>query len=96
MKIQPNSLGFTPCPDVTSSVHENGAVLLDICSGQMFASNGTGAQIWSGLKERRSTETIIRDISTDYQIDSTTARGHVERFLIELERQKLIQREMPS
>jgi hypothetical protein len=96
MKIQSNSLGFTPSPEVASSVHENGVVLLHICSGQMFASNGTGARIWSGLKEQHSTETIIRDISTDYQIDSTTARGHVESFLIELERQKLIQREMPS
>jgi len=96
MKIEPNGPGFTPSPDVASSVHENGVVLLHICSGQMFASNGTGARIWSGLKARQSTETIVSDISTNYQIDWTTARDHVERFLIELERRKLIQREMPS
>ena len=60
----------------------------------MFASNGTGARIWSGLEERQSTETIVSEISTDYEIDWVTARSHVERFLIELERQNLIQREM--
>jgi hypothetical protein len=96
MKIQSNSLEFTPSPDVASSVHENGIVFLNIFSGQMFASNGAGARIWSGLKGRQSTETIVREISTDYQIDWATARGHVECFLIELEQQKLIQREMPS
>jgi predicted flavoprotein YhiN len=94
MKTQSNSLRFTPSPDVVSSVHENGIVLLHICSGQMFASNGTGARIWSALKERQSTETIVSEISTDYQIDRVTARSHVERFLIELDRQNLIQREM--
>jgi len=96
MKIQSDSLKFTPSSDVASSVHENGIVLLHIGSGQMFASNVTGARIWSGLKGRQSTETIISEISADYQIDLATARGHVERFLIKLEQQKLIQREMPS
>jgi hypothetical protein len=96
MKTQSDSLKFTPSPDVASSVHENGIVLLHICSGQMFATNGTGARIWSGLKGRQSTETIVSEISADYQIDWATARGHVVRFLIELEQQKLIQREMPS
>lgn len=94
MKIQSNSLRFAPSPDVASSVHESGIVLLHICSGQMFASNGTGARIWFGLVERKSSETIISEISTDYQIDRVTARSHLERFLIELERQNLIQREM--
>jgi hypothetical protein len=95
MKIHSDSLKFTPSPDVASSVHENGIVLLHVGSGQMFASNGTGARIWSGLKGRQPTEMIVSEISTDYQIDATTAQEHVERFLMELEGQKLIQREMP-
>jgi hypothetical protein len=96
MKIQSNSLRFTTSPDVASSVHKNGIVLLHICSGRLFTANGTGARIWSRLKERHSMETIVSDISADYQIDWTTARAHVGRFLFELEQQKLIQREMPS
>jgi hypothetical protein len=96
MKTQSSNLRFTPSSDVTSSVHENGIVLLHICSGQMFTSNDTGARIWSGLKERQSMEMIVSGISNAYQIDRTTARGHVEHFLIELEQQKLVQRELPS
>lgn len=52
MKIQSDSLRFTTKPDVVSSVHENGIVLLNVCSGRLFASNNTGARIWSGLEGR--------------------------------------------
>jgi len=96
MKIQLNNSELTASADVASSVHEEGVVLLRISDGQMFASNVTGARIWCGLKERLSLEVIINNICNDYQIDETTARGHVQRFLVELERQKLIQREISS
>jgi Coenzyme PQQ synthesis protein D (PqqD) len=82
--------------EIASSIHENGIVLLHIPSGQMFASNVIGARIWCGLREGQCMEMIVSDISNDYQVDSTTTRGHVEAFVNELERQKLIHREMPS
>jgi hypothetical protein len=82
--------------DVASSIHENGIVFLHIPSGQIFASNIIGARIWCGLREGQSMEMIVSDIGNDYQVDSTTIRGHVEAFVSELERQKFIQREMPS
>ena len=96
MRIQPNSFPFTASRHVASSVHDNGIVLLHIRNGFFFASNATGARIWRGVEERQSLETIVQDLSSDYQIDPTMARGHVEGFLIELERQGLVQREMPS
>ena len=61
-------------------------------SPQMLPVHGS----WRGVEERQSLEAIVKDITDEYQIDQTTARVHVESFLIELERQKLIQREMPS
>jgi hypothetical protein len=94
MKIQSNSLEFTPNPDVASSVHENGVVLLHVCTGQMFASNGTGARIWSRLKERQSAETIVNEISAEYQIDPKMARSHVAHFLSALEHRNLVRRGM--
>ena len=96
MKIRSNSLTFTVNRNVASSIHDNGIVLLHIANGQMFASNPTGARIWRGVEERQSMEMIVSDISNDYQIDWSTACGHVERFLVELEQQKLIQQEIPS
>ena len=96
MNMQTNSLKFSSSPNVASSVHDNGIVLLHIRNGFFFASNATGARIWRGVEERQSLEAIVKDITDEYQIDQTTARVHVESFLIELERQKLIQREMPS
>jgi hypothetical protein len=94
MKIQSSRRRFTASPDVAASVHENGLVLLHVSTGHMFASNRTGARIWSGVKERQPAETIAREISTTYQIDRLTAQSHVERFLVELERQNLVRREM--
>lgn len=96
MKIQPNRLQFSVNPKVASSVHDSGVVLLHSASGHFFACNSVGARIWQGVSERQSLEIIVNDISIDYQLDVITVQGHVEAFLVELERQKLIQREMPS
>jgi hypothetical protein len=96
MIIQSNNLTFTASPDVVSSVHENGIVLLHIPNGLFFASNTIGARIWRGVEERQSLGMMVKDMSRDYQIDSMTAQTHVEGFLIELERRKLIQRETVS
>ena len=96
MKIQPSRLQFSVNPKVASSVHDNGVVLLHTASGHFFACNSTGARIWQGVGERQPLEIIVNGISIDYQIDVITAQGHIEAFLVELERQKLIQREMPS
>lgn len=96
MKTQSNRLQFSVNPKVASSVHDSGVVLLHTASGHFFACNSIGARIWQGVGVRQPMELIVDDISIDYQIDVITAKGHVEAFLVELERQKLIQREMPS
>ena len=96
MKIQSHDLRFTANPNVASSVHDNGMVLLHIANGHMFASNAAGARIWRGVEERQSLERIVNDISDEYHIGRTTAWGHVEGFLIKLERQKLIEQETES
>lgn len=96
MTIPRNKLQFSVNPKVAASVHDGGIVLLHTASGHFFACNSTGARIWQRVGERQPLEIIVNDISNNYQIDVMTAQGHVEAFLVELEQQKLIQREMPS
>jgi hypothetical protein len=93
MKIHAGSHRFTPNPEVASSVHDSGIVLLHITSGHLYASNPTGARIWRGLEERLSQEAIADEIDDEYQIGRTTAQDHVQNFIAELQQQGLIQRE---
>ena len=92
MTIQSHRLNFILNPNVSLSVHDNGIVLLHIASGQIFASNRTGAQILRGLEEQQSLNTIVDGITQVFHIDNSTATAHVIGFVAQLERHALIQK----
>jgi len=94
MTNQPSDINFTVNPEAGVSIHDEGIVILHIGSGTLYSSNDTGARIWRGLERRLSLEAIANEISSAYQIDQSTAREHTIRFLAELERHALIQREV--
>lgn len=77
---------------VTVSMHPGGMVLLHPTTGQLFASNRLGAQIWRGLAERLTVEAIVRQISRDHGIPLATARQDTARFLVDLRGQGLLER----
>ena len=87
---------FTMNSEAAASFHDDGIVILHTGKGCLFTSNGTGARIWRGIEQRQPLEVIVEEISSEYQIDLTTARQDTTRFLAELERQKLIRREAVS
>jgi hypothetical protein len=87
---------LTVNPEAAASIHEGGIVILHIGNGLLYASNGAGARIWRGVEEQRSLEAIADEISDEYKVARGTAREHVMRFLAELERHTLIQREAES
>lgn len=87
---------LTVNPEAAVSIHDSGIVILHIANGCLYAFNETGARIWRGVEEQLSLETIAAEISAAYQIGRATAREHVVRFLAELERHALIQREAES
>ena len=87
---------LTVNPEVAASIHDSGIVILHIGNGRLYASNGTGARIWRGVEEQLSLEAIADEISDEYQIARATAREDVVRFLAELRRHRLIQREAES
>jgi hypothetical protein len=84
---------FTVNPEAAASFHDDGIVILHTGSGRLFTSNGTGARIWRGVEQRLPLEAIAEEISGEYKIARTIAREHTARFLAELERHTLIQRE---
>lgn len=89
-----NEFNFTVNPEAVASFHDDGIVILHTDEGTLFSSNATGARIWRGLEQRLPWEIIADGISRDYQIAPTTAREHTLGFLVALEQQTLIQREV--
>jgi len=93
MTNQISDLSFAVSPEAAASLHESGIVILHAGKGCLFASNVTGARIWRGVEQRLPLEVIAEEISREYEITQATAREDTERFLAELERHSLIQRE---
>jgi len=94
MTNQSSDFSFTLSPEAAASFHDDGVVILHTGKGSLFSANRTGARIWRGIEQRLSLEVIANGISDEYQVAPRTAREHTIRFLAELERQTLIQREV--
>jgi len=84
---------FSVNPEAAASIHNEGIVILHTGKGTLYSSNHTGARIWRAVERHLSLEAIAKEISDAYQIAVTVARDHVVRFVEELERHMLIQRE---
>ena len=77
--------------EVTTSIHAAGMVMVDSRSGRLFQSNAAGAVIWQGLEARLPLEAIAARICDRFEVALANAREHMARFLLELERQSLIE-----
>ena len=86
-------LSFTVKSDTTASIHDEGLVILHIRNGCLYTSNRIGSCIWRSIERHIALEEIAKEISDTYQVARSTAMEHTLRFVAELERHALIQRE---
>lgn len=96
MENQTTAFTFAVNPEVSASVHDDGIVLIHIGNGYIYTSNTIGAYIWRGITEQWSLEAIADSITHEYQVEHNTAGEHVLRFLIQLQRQGIIERKGES
>lgn len=96
MTNQSSDFSFILSPEAAASFHDDGVVILHTGKGSLFSSNHTGARIWRGVEQRQSLESIVEELSGEYEIARPTARVHTLNFLAALEQQTLIQREVTS
>jgi hypothetical protein len=87
-----SSFRFAVNPSAVASVHEDGIVIFDMDNGRFYASNSTGAVIWRRIEEQLPLDIIADEISREYEVNGSTAREQVDRFVAELERNTLVQR----
>ena len=91
-----NQISFSVSPEATASIHDNGIVILHTGRGRVFSANRTGALIWSAIEQRHSLDTIVTEISGEFQIPGPTARAHTLNFVAALQQQSLIESEVAS
>ncbi len=92
MANQTTNYRVTVNSDTVASVHEDGIVIIHTLSGLLFASNQTGAHIWRCIEQQLPFDDIVAQIGNEYRIARLTAREHTARFLMELERNNLVNR----
>ena len=79
-------------PDIlSSSVGEEGIVLLDPAASAYLGTDGVGALIWRRLGEGPQTLAALCDaVEAAYDVDAATCRADVSAFLDDLLRRHVI------
>ena len=94
MTNQTSDSSFTVSPEAAASIHDEGIVILHVRTGCLYTSNRIGSCIWRGIGRQMALEEIAKEISDEYRIALSKAEEHTVRFVADLERHALIQREV--
>lgn len=78
--------------DVLSRDLDGEAVLLDLRSGKYFGLNGTGARVWSLLKDGLERPQIASVLCEEFEVDEERARADVDAFIAALIERGLIRK----
>lgn len=83
---------FAHSHDVSSTLLDGEAVVLDLESGRYFTLNRTATAVWELLDGARSVGEILAALGVRFTGDIETLRRHVGALLDDLERKKLVER----
>jgi Coenzyme PQQ synthesis protein D (PqqD) len=81
---------------VRSSHNQDGAVVLDIRHGQMFRLNLVGSRMLELLKQGRSEERIVEEVSREFGVERTIVETDLREFLTHLEKNNLLELGTPE
>ena len=80
-----------PAPHVRSSVSDDGLILLDIATGQIFSANPIAARIWNGLEQGLLLTAIIEEIAADTGADPVVVQRDATEFVNALRLRALVE-----
>lgn len=76
---------------VQADITEDGLVLLDLGSGQIFTANGIAARIWQRVVvDNRPRAEVIDSIATDWNSTPDVVAPDVDEFIDNLKKQRLV------
>ena len=77
-------------PAVVTQTTADGAVLIEMNSGDCFELNHVGAEIWSRLSQGEGLANIVVAVAKRYAIAESTADADARRLLTDLEQRGLL------
>lgn len=66
-------------------------VALDTGTSVYLGANASGALLWQRLENGATTEEMVEELASRYNLDAATAAADVERFMAELEAAGLLE-----
>jgi hypothetical protein len=75
---------------VANDLSATETVMLDIEQGIYFGVRGVGRRIWDRLTSPVTLETLVVELTAEYDVDESTCRAEVAAFLGELREYGLI------
>jgi len=83
--------------DQVRSLHsKDGAVILDILSGEMFRSNFVGSRMLELLKQGHTAYQVVEEMSREFGQDGQTVTDDLTEFIARLESHHLLLQEQPE
>jgi hypothetical protein len=79
-----------PAAHVRSNISNDGLILLDITTGQIFSANPIAARIWNGLEQGLQLTEIIQGIATDTGADPVVVERDAAEFVNTLKLRALV------
>jgi len=76
---------------VRSTHGQDGAIVLDICQGQMFNLNLVGSKILELLELGSTESAIVDEISQKFEVSRDIAKGDVREFIASLKQHHLLE-----
>jgi len=82
----------TSSAHLRSVVDRDGAVILDMERNAISTLNGTGAYVWEGLQQGKSSDEIVKDLARETGVGVGVVDRDVHAFLEELKQKYLLPR----
>jgi hypothetical protein len=79
-----------PSPHVRSNITDDGVILLDIETGQIFSANPIGARIWDALTHGLAVPAIVDQIARDTGAERAVVERDVREFVGALRARALV------
>jgi hypothetical protein len=79
-----------PAPHVRANTSNDGLILLDIATGQIFSANPIAARIWNGLEQGLSLTDIVQRIVAETGADPEVVERDAAEFVNTLRLRALV------
>ena len=77
-------------PYVVTQGTTDGAILMDMASGDCFELNRIGAEVWTRLTNGESPAQLVANVAASYGLPTATVESDIQALLEELTRNGLL------